>query len=447
MVKLFGTDGIRGEANQSPITVETALKVGRAVAAYFNARQGCDRIFIGRDTRLSGDMLEHALAAGICGAGLDVLTAGVVPTPAVAYLVSQNENTAGIVISASHNPWYDNGIKVFGPGGRKLADEVETAIEELVAAAEQPTAGRHTGRVRPVPASAASYIGFLCNAVSDQNLLAGLSVVIDCANGAATDIAPQVFKQLGAELTVLHSAPDGYNINADCGSEHPAGLIRAVREVKADIGLAFDGDADRLIAVDEQGRVVTGDQLIALCAVHYKQNDTLEENCVVTTVMSNIGLKRALADLDITHAEAGVGDRLVMEKMVATGAVVGGENSGHMIFRDVHTTGDGILSALKVLTAMRQAAAPLSELAAVMEVFPQELVAVAVRHKPDLDSLPEVMQAIQAVESKLGDTGRVLVRYSGTQPVCRVMVEGPEQSVTAGYCREIAATVKGCIGA
>jgi len=448
MTKLFGTDGIRGLANRHPMTAPMALNIGRAVADYFRSQNDFDRIFIGKDTRLSGDMLEQALAAGICAGGLDVLLTGVVPTPTIAYLVRRNANTAGLVVSASHNPWYDNGIKVFGPGGLKLSNAVEQAIEERIAVADQrPEGNQHTGRVYPVPASVDTYIDFLCSTVPDQNLLKGLSIVIDCAHGASSEIAPLVFEKLGANLTVLNNTPDGHNINKDCGSEHTDGLIQTVRETRADIGLAFDGDADRLIAVDAQGAVVTGDQLIALCAAHYQKHARLENNCVVTTVMSNIGLKQALAKLGITHAEAGVGDRLVMEKMVATGAVVGGENSGHMIFRDHHTTGDGILSALKILIAMRQAAAGLSDLAAIMDVFPQELMAVAVKEKPDLSSLAAVQQAIRAVESKLGEQGRVLVRYSGTQPVCRVMVEGPDQTVTAEYCLEIASAVKDSIGA
>jgi len=447
MPKLFGTDGIRGTANRPPITAATVLDVGWAVADYFRRQLDCDRIFIGKDTRMSGDMLEQALAGGICAAGLDVLMAGVVPTPAIAYLVSRNANTVGLVVSASHNPWYDNGIKVFGPGGRKLSTAVEKVLEERVAVADRQKEGdRRTGRVYPVPASVDTYIDFLCSSVPDQNLLAGLSVVIDCAHGAASAAAPVVFERLGADLTVLNNSPDGRNINADCGSEHTQGLVSAVRDAGADVGLAFDGDADRLIAVDEQGAVVTGDQLIALCAAHYQNADKLENSCVVTTVMSNIGLKRAFAKLGITHIEAGVGDRLVMEKMIETGAVVGGENSGHMIFRDHHTTGDGILSALIILTAMHQEAASLSDLASVMNVFPQELMAVEVKDKPELASLPEVQQAIGAVESRLGDQGRVLVRYSGTQPVCRVMVEGPDQKITTEYCREIVSAVKESIG-
>jgi phosphoglucosamine mutase len=448
MTKLFGTDGIRGEANQPPITGQTALEIGRAVAGYFNSQHRCDRIIVGKDTRISGDMLEHAIAAGVCAAGIDVLLAGVVPTPAVAYLVGQSENTAGIVISASHNPWHDNGIKVFGNEGCKLSEAVESEIEVLIArSAAQPgqASGRQIGRVGPLPDAAGTYIDFLCQS-APADLLNGLTVVIDCAHGAASAVAPAVFQRLGAALTVLNAEPDGRNINADCGSEHTAGLIQAIRNTGAHIGLAFDGDADRLIAVDERGRVVAGDQLIAICAAHYKKEDRLENNCVVTTVMSNIGLKRALDKLDITHAVSGVGDRYVMEKMVATGAVVGGENSGHLIFRDCHTTGDGILSALNILEVMQAQDAPLSQLAGIMEVFPQALLAVNVTHKPDLETLPEVGRVIADVEARLGDRGRVLVRYSGTQPVCRVMVEGPDQMETADYCRKIAAAVSACIG-
>ncbi len=450
MKKLFGTDGIRGEANVSPITCQTALRVGRAVADYFSSRHNCDKVILGKDTRISGDMLESAITAGVCEAGLEALKVGVVPTPAIAYLVRQSRSAAGIVISASHNPWYDNGIKVFNPEGRKLPESAEIEIERHVLHPEEQAenrGGRHTGRARNLPELSGTYVDFLCDSVSDPDLLKGMSVVIDCANGAASDVAPQVFDRLGATLTVLNASPDGTNINAACGSEHTTSLIQAVSDAKAAIGLAFDGDADRLVAVDEKGRAVSGDQLIAICASYYKKKRRLEKNRVVTTVMSNIGLKKALDKLDIIHAVSDVGDRYVMEKMVETGAVVGGENSGHMIFRDRHTTGDGILSALKILEIMRQQASSLSKLAEVMEVFPQELMAVTVSRKPDLWALPELTRVISKVESSLGDQGRVLVRYSGTQPVCRVMVEGPDHRTTVKYCREIADAVRACIGA
>ncbi len=450
MKKLFGTDGIRGEANVPPMTCRTALSVGRAVADYFAEHHNCDKIILGKDTRISGDMLENAITAGVCEAGLEALNAGVVPTPAIAYLVRQSRSAAGIVISASHNPWYDNGIKVFNHEGRKLPESVESEIERLILQLEEQKekgGRRQTGRARHLPESSGTYIDFLCNSVSDPGLLKGMSVVIDCANGAASGIAPHVFEKLGATLTVLNASPDGTNINKACGSEHTAGLVQVVKDAKATIGLAFDGDADRLIAVDESGRAVSGDQLIAICAAHYKKKHRLENNRVVTTVMSNIGLKRALERLDIIHEVSDVGDRYVMEKMVETGAMVGGENSGHMIFRDRHTTGDGILSALKILEVMQHQSASLSELAAVMEVFPQELMAVAVSRKPDLRSLPEVCRIISKVETRLGDQGRVLVRYSGTQPLCRVMVEGPDPRATVTYCREIADAVRACIGA
>ena len=358
-------------------------------------------------------------------------------------------HSAGIVVSASHNPWYDNGIKVFGPDGRKLSDQVEEEIETLISQIlEQPGrgGGQQTGQIRLMPEAAGAYIDFLCSSAPETGLLKGLNVVIDCANGAAASIAPEVFETLGASLTVLNAVPDGTNINAGCGSEHPDGLMQAVRDTGADIGLAFDGDADRLIAVDEKGRVVAGDQLIATCAAHYKKQQRLENNCVVTTVMSNIGLKKALDNLGIDHVVSGVGDRTVMEKMVAAGAVLGGENSGHLIFRDRHTTGDGILSALKILEVMQARSTPLSELARIMDLFPQELVAVPVTRKPPLESLREVTKAITDVERRLGVQGRVLVRYSGTQPVCRVMVEGPDEQVTKDDAREIAEAVKACIG-
>ncbi len=449
MKKLFGTDGIRGLANTPPMTGATALHVGRAVAEYFGEQQRCSKVIIGQDTRISGDMFAEAIAAGVCAAGLDVLKAGVVPTPAIAYLAKQDPSAVGIVVSASHNPWYDNGIKVFNHAGRKLSESVEADIEHRIAqlaGSPEKEGPRKTGRVAPLPEAGRTYIDFLCKCAAVPDLLKDLPVVIDCAHGAASEIAPVVFKRLGADLTVLNAAPDGTNINAGCGSEHTGGLVQALCQKNAAVGLAFDGDADRLIAVDETGREISGDQLIAICAIDYKQAGRLDNNRVVTTVMSNIGLVRTLEQHDVIHSVSDVGDRYVMEKMVEDSAVIGGENSGHMIFRDQHSTGDGILSALKVLAAMQRQAKTFSELAGVMQVYPQELLAVEVTAKPELESLTDVARAIADVEARLGDQGRVLVRYSGTQPVCRVMVEGPDEQVTAAYCQEIAETVRDSIG-
>lgn len=453
MSRLFGTDGIRGVANRYPLDCETALVAGRAIAAVFSqAKNGSGRFLIGQDTRISGSMLASALAAGICSMGKDVYLAGVIPTPGVAYLTATDGFDAGIVISASHNPFTDNGIKLFAGDGFKLSDEAERSIEALIgdspALARESQTIQQVGRINAFDRAGSRYREFLEGVVSDGRAepFDGTTLIIDGSNGAASEIAPALFRSLGANVKTISCAPDGVNINANCGSQHPRALARAVVAEKADAGLAFDGDADRLIAVDETGAVLSGDQVMAVCARHMLSTGALNSAKVVTTVMSNIGLGQAFEAMGIEHLKAQVGDRYVMETMRKTGAVLGGEDSGHMIFLNHHTTGDGMLAAIKLLEAVHTAGQPLSRLAAVMTVFPQCLINVDVRAKPAIETVDAIVAAIAEVEAKLGDTGRVLVRYSGTQPQCRVMVEGPTETETQSFCKQIADVVAGALG-
>ena len=458
MGKLFGTDGIRGVANRYPITPEMALKLGRAAVSVFrnqdkNEKNRC-RIVIGKDTRLSGDMLEFAIAAGICAMGGDVYLAGVIPTPGVAFLTSSINADAGIVISASHNPYYDNGIKFFNEKGFKLSDDTEAAIEDEIKKAVLDDTGNafkqekeiQPGRVHIIENPIVKYSDFLKKTIKGTNPFQGIKLVIDCSNGAASQVAPEVFTGLGADLETIFADPDGKNINDNCGSQHTGTLCKAVVEKKADMGLAFDGDGDRLIAVDEKGKELTGDQILAICAKDMKQRGLLKNDLLVSTVMSNLGLGIALKKMGIKHIASMVGDRYVMEDMIAGGAVIGGEDSGHMIFLDHHTTGDGILSALRLIEAMLNTSKPLSELASVMDVFPQVLLGVEVKEKPDIGTIPEIVDIIKSVESSLGEQGRVLVRYSGTQSLCRVMVEGPTVEDTERHCRKIVEVVRTMLG-
>jgi phosphoglucosamine mutase len=449
MGKLFGTDGIRGKAGEYPMTEEMAERVGRAVAKTFTGTGGRSKIIVGRDTRLSGPTLESALVSGICSVGTDVCLAGVIPTPGIAFLASSMQAGAGIVISASHNPYYDNGIKIFNGSGYKLSDEKEAQIEELVLSSDTARPNRpalEPGLVSKDTGMLESYISFLNSTLSESTSLKGLKTILDCSNGATCRIAPELFSKLGVQVDALAIQPDGKNINDGCGSEHPEALIEKVLETKADLGLAFDGDGDRLIAVDEKGGILSGDQILAICARDLKQKGRLKNDLVVSTVMSNLGLGVALQKMGIQHEISGVGDRYVMEKMMATGAVLGGEDSGHMIFSGDHTSGDGILTALKLIEAMNTANQHLSELKKIMTVYPQVLINVDVQTKPDIHSVPVIADAIKSVESKLGDRGRVLVRYSGTQPLCRVMVEGPSETETQRYCQQLSDIIKNNIG-
>ena len=437
MESLFGTDGIRGVANQFPITPENALHAGRAAVLKTNSRS---RIVIGKDGRISGDMLEAALAAGISSAGADVYLAGIIPTPAVAFLATAVKADAGIVVSASHNPYEDNGIKIFDSRGFKLNTDIEQVIENRVlnpGADFVPATGDQIGTIHSMPDAQDRYTRFLKQSMQEADNLKDLHLVIDCSNGATSMIAPRVFSELGAGITVLSNQPDGVNINANCGSQHIEPLQKAVKDAGADVGLAFDGDGDRLIAVDETGSPVTGDHILAICARHMKQAGVLKNNLVVSTVMSNVGLIKALKEMEIGHMVTDVGDRHVLDRMRTSGAVLGGEDSGHMIFLDHHSSGDGIMTAIRLLEAMHCAGQSLSSLRGIMDVFPQVLKNVRIRQKTDIYKFSEIARVIERVESQLADRGRVLVRYSGTQPLCRVMVEGPDPDETDRLCQEI----------
>ena len=449
MGKLFGTDGVRGVANEYPMTAEMALNIGRATAHLFKRKGHAPKILIGKDTRLSGYMFENALVSGICSMGVDAILVGVIPTPGIAFLTSSMRVDAGIVISASHNPFQDNGIKIFSDDGFKLPDEKELAIEEMIFANNMQKlhpSPSELGKAYRMEDARGRYIVFLKHSFPREFTLEGTKVVLDCANGATYRVAPDAFFELGAEVTTLFDDPDGKNINVKCGSQHPETLAAEVLKKGADVGFAFDGDGDRLIAVDEKGKVLTGDQIIAVCANVMKKEGSLTNNLVVRTVMSNIGLSVALKNIQVDSVITKVGDRYVLEEMQAKGSAIGGEESGHIIFLQHHTTGDGILSALQVLSAMKKEGKPLSELAKIMHVFPQSLMNVDTKSRPEISTVPEIVSAIKAVEQKLGDKGRVLVRYSGTQNMCRVMVEGPTKEETLEYCKQIADVVRAKLG-
>jgi phosphoglucosamine mutase len=445
MGKLFGTDGIRGISNEYPMTAEMALNVGRAIA-YLSKRQGhTPRIIIGKDTRLSGDMFEGAIISGICSMGVNAISVGVIPTPGIAFLTHNMRADAGIVISASHNPMQDNGIKIFNSDGFKLSDEKENRIEELILANNMNKlhpAPKELGKLSRLDDAAGRYVDFLKSAFPQEINPEGMKVVLDCSNGATYRVAPAVFAELGVEVTTLFDQPDGKNINLNCGSQHPEILAAEVIHQKADVGFAFDGDGDRVIAVDEKGTVLTGDRILAICSSILKKEGKLKNNLVVRTVMSNLGLSVAFQELGIDSVFSQVGDRFVLEEMLARDAIIGGEDSGHIIFLQHHTTGDGLITALQVMAAMKKEGKTLSELARIMTVFPQMLINIDVKRKPEIETVPEIMAAISQVEEKLGDKGRVLVRYSGTQSMCRVMVEGPTKEETQTYCRQIADVVE-----
>jgi phosphoglucosamine mutase len=423
---------------------QTAFRAGKAAAAYFRKIGKAGHIVIGRDTRISGDMLAQAVASGICSAGVDVQHLGVIPTPAVAYAAVHTGAAAGVVISASHNPFDDNGIKLFDANGCKLSDQAEDQIEALMKPSGTDTSSaeaQRIGRIIDGRPAREDYVQFLLES-SACNSLKEYKIVLDCANGATYEAAPDLFRRLGARVTALYCKPDGININDQCGSQHPETMAKEVVRREADIGLAFDGDGDRLIAVDEKGRVLSGDQIMAICANDMRQKGLLKNNLVISTVMSNIGFGKALRDLGIDTVATQVGDRYVMQEMMERDAVLGGEDSGHMIFRDRHTTGDGLLAALRLIEAMQSSDKKLSKLSEIMTVYPQELINVTVSEKPALDTIPQIVAVIDAVESKLANQGRVLVRYSGTQLKCRVMVEGPTPDETRACAQRIADVVR-----
>lgn len=430
MRKLFGTDGIRGIANTEPLTAEMSVNLGRAAAHFFKKKKnkvGHHRIVIGKDTRLSGYMFEGALTAGICSMGVDVLLVGPMPTPAIAFLTRSFRADAGVVISASHNLFEDNGIKFFSEDGFKLPDDYELEIEKLIFSGElnglRPT-GEGLGKAFRIDDAEGRYIEFVKNSIPKGLDFEGLKVVADCANGAAYKITPTVLRELGADIITIGDKPDGININLKCGSLHPGKVQSLVREHSADIGLAHDGDADRLIMVDEKGEIVDGDKVLAMCAIEFKKSGMLSNNTLVATVMSNFGLDIALKDAGIRVVRTQVGDRYVMEEMIRNNYNLGGEQSGHVIFLDYNTTGDGLITALQVLTLVQKTGKRLSELASCMKTFPQKLVNIKVREKKPLETLDDLNKVIRESEKRLEGRGRIVVRYSGTEALLRIMVEG-----------------------
>lgn len=449
MGKLFGTDGIRGEANKYPMDATMAFSVGQALTKVLKNEGLHGNIIVGKDTRISGYMLEGALEAGITSMGGNVKMVGVLPTPGIAYITDSMRADAGIVISASHNPFQDNGIKIFSGNGYKLSDQEETAIENLVLGGQLKSMTPHAreiGRARRMEDVIGRYVVFLKNTFPRRLSLEGVKIALDVGNGATYKVAPAVFRELGADVTTINDEPDGFNINDNCGSQHTERLRKVVLETGSAIGLAFDGDGDRLIAVDENGVELTGDQVLIICANQLKKEGKLRNDILVSTIMSNLGLRIACEKYGFKHHASKVGDRYVLEDMLRLDAVIGGEDSGHMIFRNHHTTGDGTLSALQLVAAMLKSNEPLSELAKQMDVFPQKLINVDVSRKPPVEEIPGLQLAIAKVERELEGKGRVLVRYSGTQNMCRVMVEGPTEELTEKYAREIADVVVSAIG-
>jgi len=449
MRKLFGTDGIRGVANLDPMTSETAMQVGRAAAHIFMRRAGRHQIVIGKDTRISGYMLESALTSGICSMGVDVLLVGPMPTPAIAFLTRSLRADAGVMISASHNPYQDNGIKFFSSDGFKLPDELESRIEQLIVSDEishlRPTADL-IGKAYRIDDADGRYIEFAKRSLPRDLDFQGMRLVIDCANGAAYKVAPKVLRELGATVEVIGNSPNGMNINAGFGAVHPEQLQDAVLRCHADLGIALDGDADRAIFVSEQGAVVDGDHVMAALGLDLDRRGLLAKRTMVGTVMSNFGLERSMSKAGISLVRTPVGDRYLMERMQADGYNFGGEQSGHFIFLDHNTTGDGLISALQVLALMKRTTQPLSELSKAMSAVPQILVNVKVAKKPLLESIPDIQQAMRESEQRLNGCGRVLVRYSGTEPLLRIMVEGEHDTVIQEVAEGLARVVRAHIG-
>ncbi|MGE5284741.1 MAG: phosphoglucosamine mutase [Actinomycetota bacterium] len=433
--KLFGTDGVRGVANTDPMTVETALAMGQAAAHLFRGKNGRHRILIGKDTRLSGYMFETALAAGICAMGGDVMLVGPMPTPGIAFLTHSMRADAGVVISASHNPYPDNGIKFFGRDGFKLPDDVESRIEGLMYGEhlkENRPPSPQIGKAQRIDDATGRYIVYLKGTFPAHLSLDGMRIVVDCANGAAYRIAPQVFAELGAEVIPIGVSPNGVNINDQCGSLYPEVVSAKVKEARADIGISLDGDADRVIVVDQKGVVQDGDRIMAICAWEMARKRKLAKNTVVATVMSNIGLQLFLKERKIKLLRAPVGDRYVVEAMRAGGYNFGGEQSGHLIFLDHATTGDGVLAALQLLAVMVASGKKISDLGKDLVVFPQMLHNIRMRQRVPLESMKGLLKAQAEFEKALGSRGRIVVRYSGTEPLLRIMVEGedPDQVET-----------------
>lgn len=447
--KIFGTDGVRGRANHFPMTPEIALALGKAVGKIFNKRIGKTRVVIGKDTRLSCYVFENALISGLCSMGVDTLMVGPLPTPGVAFITRAYRADAGIVISASHNAYQDNGIKIFDAQGFKLPDEWEAEIEAVIANNDFEDAlpkDSDIGKNTKIIDADGRYIEYVKATFPRRLSLENLTIVLDCANGAGYKVAPLVFRELDAKVISLGVHPNGLNINQNCGSIHPEAVQKAVLENRADVGIALDGDADRIVMVDEKAQIVDGDALLAICAKDFHKRGVLKNNRVVGTVMSNLGFVKSLESLGIDVIKSPVGDRYVIQDMLKHDAILGGEQSGHLIFLDYNTTGDGLVAALQVLRIMMETDSKLSDLYSFVRPYPQTLVNVKVKSKPPLDTLPKTKEAIRRVEDELADSGRVLVRYSGTENTCRVMVEGNKQTQVAHLANVIADVVREEIG-
>jgi phosphoglucosamine mutase len=443
--KLFGTDGVRGVANVYPMTAEVALQLGRALAYVIKFGSGRHRIVVGKDTRVSGYLLEYATVAGICSMGVDAVLLGPFPTPGIAYITSSMRADAGVVISASHNPYQDNGIKFFSGNGFKLPDELEARIEVLMTQPEVegacPTA-TEVGQAFRLDDARGRYISFLKSTFPKEMELDGLKIVVDCAHGATYRIAPEIFTELGAEVIPMGVRPNGRNINNKCGATSPETMATLVKRHDADLGIGFDGDGDRVIMVDHRGEIVDGDHILGICALDMVERERLRRKTVVGTVMSNLGLELALKAKGIRLLRAPVGDRYVVEAMLKGGYNLGGEQSGHVLFLNYTTTGDGILTALRVLSVMLRKDKPLAEMAAFLQRCPQILINVEVKEKKDLKTLPQARQAIHEAEKRLGTRGRLLVRYSGTEPKLRVMTEGEDESLVRQVAQDLAQGLK-----
>ena len=443
--KYFGTDGIRGKVGEYPITADFLLKLGWATGRVF-ANEGKGFVLVGKDTRISGYMFESALEAGLSAAGVDTRLLGPMPTPAIAYLTRTLRAQAGIVISASHNPYYDNGIKFFSVDGMKLPDELEEKIEYYLDAPMTTVESAQLGKAKRIEDARGRYIEFCKATIPPRLSLKGLKMVVDCANGATYDIAPHVFAEVGAEVITIGVEPNGLNINQDCGATEPDALFKSVLANQADLGIALDGDGDRLIMVDHKGEIVDGDELIYIITKSRLEQQQLKAP-VVGTLMTNLGMEHALKKLDIPLIRANVGDRYVMEKLIEHEGLLGGENSGHIMCLDKTTTGDGIVAALQVLAEMKRSGKSLHVLKSDMKKYPQILVNVKVAKKVNPDEIPAIQQAVRAVEKSLGDDGRVLLRASGTEPLIRVMVEGIDEQIVTEHAHQLADVVKNAITA
>lgn len=448
-MKLFGTDGIRGRVNEHPITAEVFLRSGKAVATVLQGSgAGRKRVLVGRDTRISGHMLESAVTSGLVSMGMDVLLTGALPTPAVAHLTKSMGAAAGIMITASHNPFEDNGLKIFGPDGYKLNDDLEAIVERHILGEEPepaPVPAGRIGRAVRIDDARGRYIEFVKHSAGDVPLH-GLKVVVDCGHGAAHAIAPIIFEELGAEVIATGTAPDGININQGVGALHPEHAGGLVRRFHADLGVSFDGDADRVIFTDADGQVVSGDKILGLCAIGLKERGRLRNDTLVATIMSNLGLREAMKRHGIAFEATKVGDRNVIERMRRHGHNFGGENSGHLIFADHSTTGDGILSALQVLRLMRAKNQPLASLAAVFEEYPSQLLNLPVKAKPPLDSLPALQQLMADATAAFGEDGRHLIRYSGTENKIRILVEHRDAATCGRWVERFANVIRDEIG-